>query len=71
MWMLLLRCQVIDLSEDGFFSLMNEDGDMRDDLKLTENCTPSTADAIKELLAQAEGAGERVIVSNLSLNPSK
>jgi translation initiation factor 5A len=55
--------EVIDLSEDGFFSLMGEDGDMRDDLKLTENCTPNTPDAIRELLKSAEAAGERVVAT--------
>ena len=58
---------MIDLSEDGFFSLMSEDGDMRDDLKLTENCTPNTPEAVRELITAAEGAGERVLVSELWL----
>jgi translation initiation factor 5A len=30
--------EVVDITDDGFFSLMNEEGDMRDDLKITENC---------------------------------
>ena len=55
--------QVIDLSEDNFFSLMSEDGDTRDDLKLSDNCTPNTAEAIREMIASAEASGERVIVS--------
>lgn len=55
--------EVIDLSEDGFFSLMSEDGDMRDDLKLTENCTPNTPEAVRELITAAEGAGERVLAT--------
>lgn len=55
--------QVIDLSEDSFFSMMTEDGNTRDDLKITENCTPNAPDAIRDLLTQAEASGERVIVS--------
>jgi Eukaryotic elongation factor 5A hypusine, DNA-binding OB fold len=59
--------QVLDLSEDGFFSMMSEDGATRDDLKLTENCNPTSPDAIRELLSNAEAAGERVIVCCLVL----
>ena len=44
---------------------MNEDGDMRDDLKLGENCTCSSADAVRELITQAESTGERVVVCTL------
>ncbi|ESO03394.1 hypothetical protein HELRODRAFT_173689 [Helobdella robusta] len=55
--------EVIDLSEDGFFSLMGEDGDMRDDLKITENCSPNTPEAIRELIATAEASGERVLAT--------
>jgi translation initiation factor 5A len=55
--------ELLDLSEDLYFSLMGEDGTTRDDLKLTENCTPSTAEAIRELLKSAEGSGERVIAT--------
>lgn len=54
--------QVIDFSEDGFFAMMTDDGATRDDLKLTENCSLSSADAIRELLSNAEAAGERVVV---------
>lgn len=54
---------MIDLSEDFYFSLMSDDGEMRHDLKLTENCSPASADAIRELLSSAEGNGERVLVS--------
>lgn len=55
--------QVIDLSEDGFFTLMSEDGDTRDDLKLTESCSPNAPDAVRELLSAVEASGERVVVS--------
>jgi translation initiation factor 5A len=55
--------EVIDLSEDGFFSLMSEDGDMRDDLKLTENCAPNTPESVRELIVAAEAAGERVLAT--------
>jgi len=43
--------------------MMTEDGDMRHDLKLGENCTVSTPAAVHDLIAQAEGGGERVVVS--------
>lgn len=55
--------EVIDLSEDNFFSLMSEDGDTRDDLKLSDNCTPNTAEAIREMITSAEASGERVIAT--------
>ena len=57
-----LPVKVMDLSEDGFFSLMGEDGEVRDDLKLTENCNPSTAEAVREMLKAAEDANERLMV---------
>lgn len=47
--------------------MMTEDGSTRDDLKITENCSPNTPDAVRDLLSQAEGAGERVIVSKFSV----
>ena len=47
---------------------MSEDGVTRDDLKLTDNCTPNSADAIRELLVNAEAAGERLIVSCVSIS---
>jgi translation initiation factor 5A len=55
--------EVLDLSEDGFFSLMTDDGNTRDDLKITENCTPNTAEAIRELLKSAEASGERLVAT--------
>lgn len=55
---------MIDFSEDGFFTLMGEDGDTRDDLKLTDNCAPNTPDAVRDLLSGAEASGERVVVGN-------
>lgn len=60
--MSVLHAKVMDLSEDSFFSLMGEDGDVRDDLKLTENCNPNTPEAVRELLKSAEEANERVMV---------
>jgi len=58
----LLCIKVMDLSEDGFFSMMGEDGEVRDDLKLTENCTPNTPEAVRDMLKNAEEANERVMV---------
>jgi translation initiation factor 5A len=55
--------EVIDITDDGFFSLMSEDGEMRHDLKLGENCSHSTPAAVRELIAQAEGTGERVVAT--------
>lgn len=43
---------------------MGEDGDTRDDLKLTDNCAPNTPDAVRDLLSAAEASGERVVVGN-------
>jgi len=55
--------EVVDITDDGYFSLMNDDGDMRDDLKLTEHCSHSTPAAVKELITQAEATGERVVAT--------
>lgn len=55
--------EVVDITEDGFFSMMSDDGDMRDDLKLTELCSHSTVDQVRELINQAEGSGERVVAT--------
>ena len=54
--------QVVDLSEDNFFSLISDDFVTRDDLRLTDNCSPSTAEAVRELLKTAEANGERLVV---------
>jgi len=53
----------MDLSEDNFFSLMGEDGEVRDDLKLTDNCIPNTAEAVREMMKAAENSNERLMVS--------
>ena len=37
---------MVDLTSDGYFSLMTDEGDIRDDLKLTEFCNPSTASEV-------------------------
>jgi len=58
---------VVDLSEDNFFSLIGDDCGTRDDLKLTDNCTPSSADAVRDLLKIADTNGERVVVCVLSV----
>jgi translation initiation factor 5A len=55
--------EVIDITDDGFFSLMNEDGEMRHDLKLTELCTHTTPVAVRELIGQADPTSERVIAT--------
>jgi len=52
----------MDLTEDSFFSLINEDGDVREDLKLTEHCNPNTPDAVRDMLKAAEEASERLMV---------
>lgn len=41
---------------------MSDEGDMRQDLKITDNCNPSSAAAVRDLLAAAEADGERVMV---------
>lgn len=65
-----LSLQVIDLSEDGYFSMMNDEGEMRQDLKVTDNCNPSSIDAIRDLLAATQAAdGERVLVGCLLFMP--
>jgi len=60
--------QVVDLSEDNFFSLIGDDCATRDDLKLTDNCNPNSAEAVRDLLTAAEANGERVLVRMLSVN---
>lgn len=55
--------EVMDLTEDGFFSLINEDGDVREDLKLTELCNPSTPEAVRDMLKAAEEANERLMAT--------
>jgi len=58
---------VVDLSEDNFFSLIGDDCATRDDLKLTENCSPNSAEAVRDLLKTAEANGERILVRILSV----
>ena len=53
---------MVDLSEDNFFSLIGDDCATRDDLKLTENCNPNSAEAVRDLLKTAEANGERILV---------
>jgi len=56
--------EVIDLSEDGYFSLMSDDGEMRQDLKVTDNCNPASPDVIRDLLTAAQASdGERLMAT--------
>jgi translation initiation factor 5A len=55
--------EVFDLSEDGYFSLLTEEGDTRQDLKVTEHCSPGDHQAIRDLIAAADASGERVIAT--------
>lgn len=55
--------EVLDLSEDGFFSLLGEEGETRDDLKITDNCSPNTHDAIRDLLRAAGASDERLVAT--------
>lgn len=59
-----LCCKVMDLSEDNFFSLMGEDGEVRDDLKLTDNCVPNTPEAVRDMMKAAENSNERLMVGS-------
>jgi len=54
------------MSEDNFFSLIGDDCGTRDDLKLTDNCNLTSAEAVRELLRTAEANGERVVVCSSS-----
>jgi len=42
--------------------MMGEDGEVRDDLKLTENCNPNTPEAVRDMLKAAEESSERLMV---------
>jgi len=55
--------ELFEISEDGYFSLMGDDGVMRQDLKLTDNCVPSSAEAVRDLLRTAEASDERVMAT--------
>lgn len=55
--------EVVDMTDDGFFSLMNDEGEMRDDLKITENCSHSTVASIRELIGSVDPASERVLAT--------
>lgn len=45
---------MIDINEDGFCTLMGDDGTTREDLTITENCTPPTAAAAKAMLEKLD-----------------
>lgn len=55
--------EVVDMSEDNFFSLIGDDCGTRDDLKLTDNCNLTSAEAVRDLLRTAEANGERVVAT--------
>lgn len=57
------RAQIIDCDEDGFASLLCDDGSTKDDLKLPLDSNSSLCDDIK---AKLEAGAADVIVSVLS-----
>jgi len=44
--------------------LMGEDGEVRDDLKLTDNCVPNTPEAVRDMMKAAENSNERLMVGS-------
>ena len=55
--------QVVDLDNENFFSLMDDTGDTRDDLKLTDLCSISSYDEVMKMKKKAEAENNVLIVS--------
>jgi len=55
--------QVIGLEDDGFFSLMNDDGECRDDLKHTSVCSVENLADVKTMVESAEKEGNTVLAT--------
>lgn len=47
--------QVIDINDDGFCTLMKDDGTTREDLTITEFCNPPSKEAAKAMMDKLDG----------------
>lgn len=54
--------QVILFQED-YFQLMDDSGDIREDLKVDDNCTPPDASQIEQMLKDAESSGQTLVAT--------
>jgi len=45
---------VIDINEDGFCTLMSDDGQTREDLAITDGCNPPTKEAARAMMEKLE-----------------
>lgn len=50
-----IEYSVIDINDDGFCTLMKDDGTTREDLTITEFCNPPTKEAAKAMLDKLDG----------------
>lgn len=51
---------------DGMFHLMTDDGEMREDLKLTDMCTPNKEEEIKKMLEDQDKGNAQVWATTLA-----
>jgi len=50
-----IEYSVIDINDEGFLTLMGDDGQTREDLTITENCNPPTKEAAKAMMEKLDG----------------
>eukprot|EP00914_Ancora_sagittata_P020287 GHVO01040211.1.p1 GENE.GHVO01040211.1~~GHVO01040211.1.p1 ORF type:complete len:165 (+),score=33.54 GHVO01040211.1:2-496(+) len=55
--------EVVDIDSDGFFTLMDETGDTRDDLKLTDLASVSRVDEVIAMKEKAEKENNVILVT--------
>lgn len=55
--------EVLDVEGDGFFSLMDENGETRDDLKITELCQCTDREEVLKMKEKAENEGNVLLAT--------
>merc|ERR1712038_856371 len=53
---------VNDMSDDGYLDMMDDQGETREDLKITDHCGKDL-DAVKKMLEEADEKGDTVLVT--------
>ena len=54
---------MIDFDQDGYFSLMDESSNTRDDLKYSEHCAVDDVQAVRDMFTKAQDDNSSLIVS--------
>jgi len=54
---------VIDINDEGYLTLLKDDGTTREDLQITDSCTPPTKEAAKAMMEKLDSADQAILAT--------